>query len=192
MIKNVLLLGGSGFVGTWIANRLSQMGVRVTIPTRRRERNKANIMLPQVEVVEANINDESVLLELLRGKDAVINLVGILHDHDSQLPYGKGFGAAHAELPKKVITAMKQAGVRRLVHMSALGADVNGCSEYLRSKGEGEAAKGLEFYINDHRKHFAGLIERDYYAYGRKVLFAECEKIAEAILRSEIQIKPVK
>lgn len=140
MIKNVLLLGGSGFVGTWIANRLSQMGVRVTIPTRRRERNKANIMLPQVDVVEANINDESVLLELVRGKDAVINLVGILHDHDSQLPYGRGFGAAHAELPKKVITAMKQAGVRRLLHMSALGADVDGCSEYLRSKGEGEAA----------------------------------------------------
>lgn len=54
-----------------------------------------------------------------------------------------------------------------------------------------EAAKGLEFYINDHRKHFAGLVERDYYAFGRKVLFAECEKIAEAMLRAEIQIKPV-
>ena len=59
-------------------------------------------------------------------------------------------------------------------------------------KSDVEGAPGLEFYINDHRKHFAGLIERDYYAYGRKVLFAECEKIAEAILRSEIQIKPVK
>ena len=140
MIKNVLLLGGSGFVGTWIANRLSQKGVNVTIPTRRRERNKANIMLPSVEVVEANINDEAALVELMRGQDAVINLVGILHDHDSQIPYGKRFGAAHAELPKKIVAAMKKAGVRRLVHMSALGADVNGPSEYLRSKGEGEAA----------------------------------------------------
>lgn len=140
MIKNVLLLGGSGFVGTWIANRLSQMGTCVTIPTRRRERNKANIMLPSVDVVEANIHDEATLVGLMRGKDAVINLVGILHDHDSQLPYGKGFGAAHVELPKKIVAAMKQAGVRRLVHMSALGADVNGPSEYLRSKGEGEAA----------------------------------------------------
>jgi len=140
MIKNVLLLGGSGFVGTWIANRLSKAGVNVTIPTRRRERNKANIMLPQVEVVEANIHDEAVLCNLMRGKDAVINLVGVLHDHDSRLPYGKGFGAAHVELPKKIVAAMKQAGVRRLVHMSALGADPQGCSEYLRSKGEGEAA----------------------------------------------------
>ena len=56
---------------------------------------------------------------------------------------------------------------------------------------EAEAAAGLEFYINDHRKHFAGLVERDYYAYGRKVLFAECERIAEAMLRAEIQIKGV-
>jgi len=140
MIRNVLLLGGSGFVGTWIANRLSQAGVSVTIPTRRRERNKANIMLPQVEVVEANINDERQLAGLMRGQDAVINLVGVLHDHDSRLPYGKGFAAAHVELPKKILAAMKAAGVRRLLHMSALGADPDGCSEYQRSKGDGEAA----------------------------------------------------
>jgi hypothetical protein len=59
-------------------------------------------------------------------------------------------------------------------------------------KSEREARDGLEFFIKDHRKHFAGLVERDYYAYGRKVLFSECERIAEAMLRSEIQIKPVK
>jgi hypothetical protein len=59
-------------------------------------------------------------------------------------------------------------------------------------KSEREARDGLEFYIKDHRKHFAGLVERDYYAYGRKVIFSECERIAEAMLRSEIQIKPVK
>jgi hypothetical protein len=59
-------------------------------------------------------------------------------------------------------------------------------------KSEREAKDGLEFYIKDHRKHFAGLVERDYYAYDRKVLFSECERIAEAMLRSEIQIKAVK
>lgn len=139
MIKNVLLLGGSGFVGTSIANRLSQAGVNVTIASRRRERGKANIMLPQVEVVEADVHDEAALVELMRGQDAVINLIGILHDRDSQIPYGKGFAAVHVELPRKIVAAMKQAGVRRLVHMSALGADPQGCSEYLRSKGEGEA-----------------------------------------------------
>lgn len=139
MIKNVLLLGGGGFVGTWVANRLSSLGMNVTIPTRRRERHKANIMLPTVEVVEADIHDPATLVELMRGQDAVINLVGVLHDHDSRLPYGKGFAAAHVELPRKIVAAMQQAGLRRLVHLSALGADAGGPSEYLRSKGEGEA-----------------------------------------------------
>ncbi len=138
-IKKVLLLGGSGFVGTYIANRLSQRGVEVTIPTRRRERTKALIIQPNVEMPEININSEEALVELMRGKDAVINLVGILHSRDVVLPYSKDFAEAHVELPKKIVAACKQAGVRRLLHMSALGADPKGPSEYLCSKGDGEA-----------------------------------------------------
>jgi NADH dehydrogenase len=138
-IKKVLLLGGSGFVGTYIANRLSQRGVEVTIPTRRRERTKALIIQPNVEMPEVNINSEEVLVELMQGKDAVINLVGILHSRDVVLPYSRDFAEAHVELPKKIIAACKKAGVRRLLHMSALGADPRGPSEYLRSKGDGEA-----------------------------------------------------
>jgi NADH dehydrogenase len=139
-LKNVLLIGGSGFVGGWIASRLSERGIRVTIPTRRRDNTKQLILLPTVDMVEANIHDPQALATLMEGQDAVINLVGILHDHDSRLPYGKGFAAAHVELPKKILAAMKQTGVRRLVHMSALNAAVDAPSEYLRSKGEGEAA----------------------------------------------------
>ena len=138
-IKKVLLLGGSGFVGTYIANRLSQRGVEVTIPTRRRERTKALIIQPNVEMPEVNINSEETLVELMRGKDAVINLVGILHSRDVVLPYSKDFAEAHVELPKKIVAACKKAGVRRLLHMSALGADPKGPSEYLCSKGDGEA-----------------------------------------------------
>ena len=138
-IKKVLLLGGSGFVGTYIANRLSQRGVEVTIPTRRRERTKALIIQPNVEMPEINTNSEEALVELMQGKDAVINLVGILHSRDVVLPYSKDFAEAHVELPKKIVAACKKAGVRRLLHMSALGADPKGPSEYLRSKGDGEA-----------------------------------------------------
>ena len=138
-IKKVLLLGGSGFVGTYIANRLSQRGVEVTIPTRRRERTKALIIQPNVEMPEINTNSEEALVELMRGKDAVINLVGILHSRDVVLPYSKDFAEAHVELPKKIVAACKKAGVHRLLHMSALGADPKGPSEYLRSKGDGEA-----------------------------------------------------
>ncbi len=139
-LKNVLLIGGSGFVGGWIANRLSERGIRVTIPTRRRENARSLIVLPMVDVIEANIHDPQALAALMQGQDAVINLVGILHDADSRLPYGKGFAQAHVDLPKKILAAMRQTGVRRLVHMSALKATVDGPSEYLRSKGEGETS----------------------------------------------------
>ena len=138
-INKVLLLGGSGFVGTYIANRLAQRGIKLTIPTRRRERTKALIMQPGVEMPEANINCQETLTELVRGHDVVINLVGVLHSRDVQLPYSRDFAQAHVELPKKIIAACKAAGVRRLVHMSALNADSKGTSEYLRSKGDGEA-----------------------------------------------------
>ena len=139
-LKKVLLIGGSGFVGGWIANRLSERGIRVTIPTRRRDNTKQLILLPTVYMEEADVNDPQVLASLMDGVDAVINLVGILHDSDSSQPYGKRFAAAHVELPRKIIAAMQQTGVRRLVHMSALGAATDAPSAYLRSKAEGEAA----------------------------------------------------
>jgi NADH dehydrogenase len=138
-VKKVLLLGGSGFIGTYIANRLSQRGIEVTIPTRRRERTKALIIQPGIEMPEVDIGAEGALDTLVPGHDAVINLVGILHSRDVVLPYSADFANAHVELPKKVVAACKKAGVRRLVHMSALGADPKGPSEYLRSKGDGEA-----------------------------------------------------
>ena len=139
-IKKVLLLGGGGFVGGWVANRLSERGLRVTIPTRHRDHSKQVLLLPTVYTVEADVSDPQVLASLMKGMDAVINLVGILHDSDSAKPYGKRFAAAHADLPKNIVSAMKQAGIRRLLHMSALKASVDAPSAYLRSKAAGEAA----------------------------------------------------
>jgi len=138
-IKKVLLLGGSGFIGTYIVNRLSQRGIQVTVPTRRRERTKALIMQPGVEMPEANIHCPETLASLMQGQDAVINLVGILHSRDVKFPYSDDFAQAHVELPKKIVAACKAAGVRRLVHMSALKAAPDAPSEYLASKGDGEA-----------------------------------------------------
>ena len=138
-LKKVLLIGGSGFVGGWIANRLSERGIRVTIPTRHRDNTKQLILLPTVYMVDADIHDPHELASLMTGVDAVINLVGILHDGDSRKPYGKRFAEAHVELPKKILAAMMQTGVRRLVHMSALRASDDAPSAYLRSKAAGEA-----------------------------------------------------
>ena len=138
-LKKVLLIGGSGFLGGWVANRLSERGIRVIIPTRHRDHSKQVILLPTVYTVEADVHDPHQLAELMAGVDAVINLVGILHDGDSTQPYGKRFAAAHVELPKKIVAAMQASGVRRLVHVSALKAASDAPSAYLRSKAAGEA-----------------------------------------------------
>ena len=109
------------------------------VPTRRREHAKHLLLLPTVDVVEADVHDAPTLASLMRGVDAVINLVGILHDGDASSPYGKRFAAAHVELPQKIVAAMRQTGVRRLLHMSALRAAADAPSAYLRSKAAGEA-----------------------------------------------------
>jgi NADH dehydrogenase len=133
----VLVLGGSGFVGRHVVNRLVEAEWRVIVPTRRRERAKALFPLPTVEVIEADVNDATVLGRLATDAAAVVNLVGILHERD-----GETFDRAHVDLARSVIAVCKAIGVRRLVHMSARNADRNAPSRYLRSKGEAAEAVG--------------------------------------------------
>ena len=135
-LRSVCVIGGSGFVGSHIVQLLAAQGIVVRVPTRHAETAKELLVLPTVEVVEADIHDRSALPGLVAGSDAVINLVGILHERG--VP--GGFLRVHAELPKKIVAACRGAGVGRYVHMSALHADVNGPSAYLRSKGQGEAS----------------------------------------------------
>jgi NADH dehydrogenase len=135
-LRTVCVIGGSGFVGSHIVNLLAARGIGVRVPTRHAEAGKDLLVLPTVEVVEADIHDRSALPALLRGTDAVINLVGILHERGVT----GGFLRVHAELPKSIVAACRSEGVSRYIHMSALHADVNGASAYLRSKGQGEAS----------------------------------------------------
>lgn len=137
--RRVVLVGGSGFVGSAIANRLSEAGVDVLVPTRRSSRARNLLLLPTVDVIEAEVHDPATLGRLFAGVDAVVSLVGILHSRSGS-PYGPDFARAHVDLPKKIVAACRTAGVNRLVHISALGADVDGPSEYQRSKAAGEAA----------------------------------------------------
>jgi uncharacterized protein YbjT (DUF2867 family) len=141
--QSILVLGGGGFIGRYVVDRLVARVARVVVPTRRRDRIKPMIVLPTVEVVEADIHDPPTLGRLISDSDAVINLVGILHGNyppAGNTPYGSRFLQAHVELPRRVVAACERHGVRRLLHMSALGADPRGPSMYLRSKGDGERA----------------------------------------------------
>jgi NADH dehydrogenase len=141
----VLVLGGSGFVGRHLASQLVNAGRRVIVPTRRRENAKHLILLPTADVIEADIHDEATLARLVQGATAVVNLVGILNESRNG-----DFARTHVELARKVVGACRAAGVRRLLHMSALGADPQGPSRYLATKGEAEAivaASGLAWTI---------------------------------------------
>lgn len=133
-IQSVCVLGGTGFVGRHIVRLLCAQGETVRVPTRSADKARQALGSLPVEAVSDDVYDVAQLAKLFAGMDAVINLVGILHEQG-----GSTFQRAHVELPRKVIEAARIAGVGRLLHMSALNAAPDGPSAYLRSKGEAEA-----------------------------------------------------
>lgn len=143
-MKNVLVLGGTGFVGRQVCEYLNRAGWAITVPTRRAV-NAARVKhLPRVTVIEANVHDPAALEQLVSGHDAVVNLVAILHGNEA------AFERTHVTLPRHLGQACRTQGVHRLVHISALGADAAGPSRYQRSKARGEAAlmeAGLDLSI---------------------------------------------
>lgn len=136
--QSVALIGGSGFIGSHLANALVTAGKTVRIATRRRQHASHLTLLP-LDVIEADVFDAVELARFIEGADAVINLVGTLHGGRGE-PYGPGFAKLHVELPAKIAAACEGKRVHRLIHVSALNADPNGPSMYLRSKGDGEKA----------------------------------------------------
>ncbi len=135
MPLSLCILGGTGFLGTRLVARLIKDGHAVTVLSRDRELHKHLLVLPGLTLENCDVYSEPQLSEHFRGKDAVINLVGILNERGFG---GGGFRRAHTELTRCVLEAMRSAGVSRLLQVSALRAAVDAPSYYLKSKGAAE------------------------------------------------------
>ena len=132
-MNKLLILGGTGFVGRHLSARPGLAGWQLSVPTRQPGAVARPGAGSPVELVQADVHDEATLTQLMESQDAVVNLVAILHGTAAT------FDQVHVELPKKIARACAAAGVRRLVHVSALGASQDGPSMYQRSKARGEA-----------------------------------------------------
>jgi uncharacterized protein YbjT (DUF2867 family) len=140
-MNKILILGGTGFVGGHLCEKLAELPCRATVVTRRRSNAKHLQMLPMVDIAEIGAYDTASLAPLLAEHDAVVNLIAILHGNKA------AFEKAHVELPQLLARACEAVGQRRLVHVSALGAGLEAPSMYQRSKARGEAvllASGLD------------------------------------------------
>lgn len=138
MTKLVTIIGGSGFLGRYIARRMAKEGWRVRVAVRRP--NEAMFVrtygaVGQVEPILCNIRDDASVAAAVVGADAVVNCVGVLTETGKNT-----FEAVQAEGAARVAEAAAQAGVGHMVQISAIGADPEGASDYARTKAEGEAA----------------------------------------------------
>lgn len=134
----VTVFGGSGFVGTQVVRALARRGWRVRVAVRRP--SLAFDLRPlgdvgQIQPIRCDVTDKDQVAAALAGADAAVNLVGILFETPS-----RKFQALHVEGARIVAQACADAGVTRLVQMSAIGADAKGAGIYGRTKGQAEAA----------------------------------------------------
>jgi NADH dehydrogenase len=132
---SICILGGTGFLGTRLVANLIKDGHGVTVLSRDREQHKHLLVLPGLRLENCDVYDEAQLSERFRGKDVVVNLIGILNERGFG---GRGFRLAHTELTRVVLQAGRSAGITRLLQVSALKAAIDAPSHYLRSKGEAE------------------------------------------------------
>jgi NADH dehydrogenase len=141
--KIITLLGGSGFIGSYVAVALALDGHRLKIASRNPDKalfTKTGGMVGQVNMVHCNVLSPEEIEETIRGSDVVINLTGILYERGRER-----FGAIHARAAENVAQIAKKLGIPRLVHFSALGVDHAPRSKYARTKLNGEKAVQAAF-----------------------------------------------
>ena len=139
----VTVFGASGLVGRHTVRALAQAGWRIRAVCR--HPNLANYLLPagvpgQIQLFKGNVRDDESVAHALQGAAAAVNLTGVLYSHGAQ-----SFDALHVEAARRIGRLAREAGVKTLVHVSAVGADPDSESRYARSKGAGERALREEF-----------------------------------------------
>ena len=135
-MQKIVITGGTGFVGRNVCERLFAHSpeARLVVPSRRRSTGRDLQVLPTVDLLACNVHDAADLPGLLAGADALVHLVAILHGSPAD------FERVHVQLPRQLAAACGAAGIKRVVHVSALGVAADAPSAYLRSKAAGEAA----------------------------------------------------
>jgi len=143
-LGKIIILGGTGFIGSQLSAKLSPLCDKICVLTRNIEANKNLKLIPNLEIIQANVLDERTLSAMFSGSDIVINTIGILNE------FGRDntFNNLHYELTKKISNAIKLNKVKRYLHISSLNADPRATSEYLITKGLAEN------YIRDYTDSF--------------------------------------
>ena len=129
----IIVLGGSGFIGRHVCEKLAAAGHSITVPTRRLSSAKHLLPLPRLQLLQCDAHNPAQLERAVAGHDVLVNLIAVLHGDEQR------FDAVHVQLPRTIVSACHAAGVPRIVHISALGAALDAPSLYQRSKARGEA-----------------------------------------------------
>jgi len=132
--NKIVILGGTGFIGSNLAVELSKYTKKIIILTRNKEKNKELLVLPNIDIIQTNISDELLLREVTKDADLIINTVGILNELDSF----NTFNLIHVDLVKKISNVISYNKIARILHISSLNSNLSSKSNYLRTKGESE------------------------------------------------------
>lgn len=131
---NIVLVGGSGFLGRYCVREFSADGHHCTVLTRHASDRRSMRLAKNAQLLEVDVHDADALAQAFEGADAAVSMAGILNEGAFG---GADFERVHVELPRKIAAACRANDIRRLLHVSALNAG-KGESKYLRTKGEAE------------------------------------------------------
>ena len=133
-IEKIVIFGGTGFIGSDLAIKLSKIASQIIVLSRNPESNKDLKVIPNLKLRLFHINDDKNIRESLKECDIAINTIGILNENGDK----NSFNSIHFELVERISSAIKTNGVKRFLHISSLNANMNAPSQYLQTKAMAE------------------------------------------------------